>query len=368
MFCPAGANAGLIQLVGPISPSDLSTIRINRSPLSVNIGPRTTPPSMVGNRIEESGTCTYSMNKYNLIDIQICAPVHTGYNLPGHNDTPQAELIISYSANSTPSSVTDVAGILMCMPIYVSSEPSHHSYLYELIHQDSTMVTTATLDTLLTSQSSFGYRTCFETQDSTSRIGSHSLFVNVYPNGIHLAPDMYQQLYLILQQQLYTYQLPPGIRGGDATVRSYTVDDNGVKSATQVDTNGVLYTTPLSTCTDEFKNRFEYFAQPPRIPTISSKQSIPSQKDQCPTVKQYKCLPFDQLRDQTGTFVKMSDGTSLADILPSDTATSNSSGTSSPSSGMSVADIEELVGGIAAVIVLVAAGMWIANRVSNSNE
>jgi hypothetical protein len=64
----------------------------------------------------------------------------------------------------------------------------------------------------------------------------------------------------------------------------------------------------------------------------------------------------------------MSDGTSLADILPSDTATSNSSGTSSPSSGMSVADIEELVGGIAAVIVLVAAGIWIANRVSNSNE
>ena len=379
MFCPAGVNTGLIQLVGPIASTDLTGITVPRSPLTINFGPRSTPASLLGNRIEESSqnTCTYHTTKCSLVDIQIVKPVHTGYNLPGNTDTPQAELILSFSANSAPSSLSQVSGVLLCLPVYESSSASHDVYIDQIIQNDPSVATVASLQSLFyssdqdSSQTSFGYRTCFETQDEQGNVHSNSLFVNVYPHGIHLTSSVYQSLFSMVGQSWSTYELPPALRGGDATVRNYTIDDDGNKVPTQIDPSGVIYFTPLSTCTEEFKNRFEYFTLPPKRISSSSSKISKAASGTCPTVNQYKCVPFDQLRDNQGGYVQVSDGTCLNDIIqqgkpiPSGQGSGDSS-SGSASSEMSVADIEEIAGTVIAGALGLVAIIWIVSKLTNS--
>ena len=383
MFCPAGVNTGLIQLVGPIASADLASITERNAPLTITFDPRSTPASLQGNRMDESSnnTCTYSTNKFSLADIQIVSPVHTGYNHPGNTDTPQAELILSFSANSVPSSSLQPSGVLLCLPIYESSSGSHDMYLNQMIQNDATTATIASLESLFYSsdtdfsQRSFGYITCFETQDVEGNVGSNSLFVNVYPNGIHLTSGIYQSLFHLLGQRFSTYQLPPGLRGGDSTVRTYTIDDDGNKVATQIDRDGVIYNSPLSTCTDDFKNRFQYFSLPPKRgsssrPNTSSKSTAGT----CPTVKQYKCMPFDQLRDvQEGGYVQMSDGTCLDKIIV-DNKTLKSYSTEAPygampvdsASGYKVEEIEGMVGGVIGGALVLVVVIWAVSAITKS--
>jgi hypothetical protein len=396
MFCAADVNTGLIQLVGPISSPDLSIITVNRSPLMISFGSRTTAPSLVGNRIDESGqnTCTSDYKKYTLADVQIASPVHTGFNLPGNTDTPRAELILSFSADSTQSASAQLSGLLLCLPIYESSSSSHGEYIDQIIKNDPGVAAIPTLETLFyssdtdTSQTSFRYTTCFETIDERQEIHSNSLLIYVFPNGIKLSTTTYQQLFSLLQQSLSTYQLPPGLRGGDSTIRRYTIDDNGNKKASMIDSDGVIYTTPLSTCTEDFKNRFEYFTKPPSRPqnrssnTFSSKFASTGQNT-CPTVNNYKCVPFDQLQDLNGRYVQVSDGRCLDDIIKSGgtvpssnsssttstTSSANLSGVSIPSTAppsMTVADIESIVGAIAAVVVIGGVIVYVVGRVTKS--
>ena len=102
MFCPSDVNTGFIDLVGPISQQDLNTITVKSYPLSLSFKPRTTPPSLIGNRIDESteNTCSYRGNKFSLVDVQICNVVSKGYNLPGKTSKSVAELVLSFSANN----------------------------------------------------------------------------------------------------------------------------------------------------------------------------------------------------------------------------------------------------------------------------
>jgi hypothetical protein len=367
MFCPANANTGLVQLVGPIAASDLKGISITQAPLSIKINPRTTPPSLSGNRIEEptSNTCNYKGQPFELEDVQIVASVHKGYNLPGNTDTPIAELILSFCAKSPPSSSLQLSGILMCLPIYESSSTSHDSYLKQIFQNDPTKPNNASLESLFhssdtdTSQTSFGYRTCFETSDAEQGIESRSIYVLVFPKGIRLASASYY----MPNSSLLTYQLPSGLRGNNATVRSYTIDDDGKKTANQTDPTGVMYTMPVSSCSDEFKNgRFEYFTLPPK--RSSSERSLSSKaSESCPTVKQYTCRPFDQIRDVNNGYVKMSDGTCLEDIITKDIAPPPAK----QADGISVAMMEEIVGGAIAGSLGLILVIWAVSKFTNSN-
>lgn len=369
MFCPADVNTGLIQLVGPIAAPDLASITVDRSPLSIRFEPRSTPPSLSGNRIEESNknTCTYNAQKFSLESVQIVSSVHTGYHLPGTTDTPIAELILSFSANSQPSSHSQLSGLLMCLPIYESGSTSYDAYLKQIFENDPTKPNNASLESLFHSpntdirQTSFGYRTCFETQDEHGTIGTNSLYVLVFPRGIHLASASYR----IPKKSLVNYQLPPGLRGNDATVRSYTLDDKGRKIAKQIDRSGVMYTIPLSSCSDDFKNRFEYFTVPPE--RASSSKTTKKTLGTCPTVSQYKCMPFDQLRDVQGDYVKVSDGTCLDDIIKHG-KTPLSPTTKESADGLSVMEIEEIVGGALAGALGLITAIWLLSKLSNSNE
>jgi hypothetical protein len=402
MFCPANANTGLVQLVGPIAASDLKSMTNAQAPLSIKFEPRSTPPSLSGNQIIESpnNTCTYNAQKFNLESVQIVSSVHTGYNLPGNTETPVAELILSFVAKSPPSSRTQLSGILMCLPIYESSSTSYDAYLKQIFENDPTKPNNATLESLFyssnaeTSQTSLGYRTCFETSDPQGKIESRSIYVLVFPHGIHLAYASYR----MPKKSLVTYQLPSGLRGNNATVRNYTINDNGDKKVTQIDHSGVMYTIPISSCSDEFKNgRFEYFTFPPKLPSrtptnkkvsegFKNRAELPdpdrmiAAPNTCPTVKQYTCRPFDQLRDENGNYTKVSDGTCLKDII-NDRATPSSSDSSSssssslsisapnvPSNELSVAEIEGIVGGVIAGSILLLFVTWGIGKYSNSNQ
>ena len=408
MYCSPTNNSGFIQLIGPIQQQDLATISIASYPVSTSFAPRTTAPSLVGNRINESteNTCTYKSIKYSLVDAQICAAIHKGFVLPGKKEVPVAELVLAFSANS------DVSGIIMSIPIYNSGELNANEYIDQLL--DTTMASCnyttapgsdytgsnyqenpstsltqcvktccndtkclaytfksgkchlkdavqpfnntgdnsivsgtvnhaalqcngitnatkiATLDSIFVNQPSFAYKTCFETYSNGAK--TNSLYVIVFPNGIHMTPANYQQLLLQLNGSLSPYNIPPSIRGGDYTLQSYTLN-NAKKSPSQWSADGVIYSTSIASCSDEFKHRFEFFTLPLRAPRskekfISLDRSLEgfvgsSSSDTCnPTVsykckpykidvlkndsaesqKNYKCIPLDRTKDNTHTY------------------------------------------------------------------
>jgi len=476
MYCPPDVNTGFIQLVGPILQQDLNSITVKSYPLSIAFAPRTTPPTLIGNRIDESteNTCTYKGNRFTLVDTQICSVMNKGYQLPGNKNEPQAELIMSFSANSAASSLSQLSGILLCVPIY-AGEPTHDEYLNQVImgeppsckyttqqsmeysgtpinsinnytlsqcidyccsdqkclaytyknntcfayesipsigasqdlktvsgtvnhnvvnkpapviikekcntkdgsgaKTDEKKATVPNLETIFygstddISQSSIAYKTCFETIDLNGTPSSKSLYVVVFPKGIVLSEPIFGQLMLELNTTLQPYMVPPAIRGGDSTLRSYKYDDEGNKVPTITSQDGIIYATPLSSCTDEFRHRFEYFTLPPRLPKSSGKFNT----EQCPYYKttQYKCMPFNQLSDLSGEYVIPGNKTldtilyeqqQVAEKEVSGSAQTNTT----TSTSLTTEQIEGIIAGVAGVaivgIIMLKVGSWISKN------
>lgn len=136
----ANVLSGFIDLTVPPDSLKLNDITTKNYPLSISFAPRSTPPSLQGNKIVEStdnstNDCTYRGNKYKLEDIQICSVMNKGFLLPGQNVPPVAELIITFSTQSNATGQA-VDGILLCVPIYESNTPDHNEYLTQLIDPD----------------------------------------------------------------------------------------------------------------------------------------------------------------------------------------------------------------------------------------
>jgi hypothetical protein len=106
-----------------------------------------------------------------------------------------------------------------------------------------------------------------------------------------------------LSSTIKRYKAPIPIKGTDPTVVRYRFDDNGNKKSTATSAEGFLYTTQISSCSDEFKNYIQYFTIPPGLPSSSKVAGSRSNKLYRPD--QYKCVPFDQLRDMSGKYVKL---------------------------------------------------------------
>jgi hypothetical protein len=134
---------------------------------------------------------------------------------------------------------------------------------------------------------------------------TRSLAVFVFPHGIHIASNVLQPF--LAQQTLQSFRLPSLIREGKATASSYRFNE-GVKEITDTSTEGILYTTTINTCNDEFKGKIQYFVRPPPIPSVSPSSSSSTSL----TTSQYKCVPFDKLQHVTsGKIVN----TSLKDVI-----------------------------------------------------
>ena len=140
MYCASDSNTGFIKLTGPIQKQYLDAITDDRYPLSLNFGARTTPPTLIGNRIEDStgGSCTYAGKTFDLKNVQICSVIHTGYVLPGQTGQPVAELVLSYKARVAVTNTLDASGVLLTIPIYDSGPPQYDEYLNQLVDSSLT--------------------------------------------------------------------------------------------------------------------------------------------------------------------------------------------------------------------------------------
>jgi hypothetical protein len=287
-YCPLDATSGFIQLTGPIPPHALKEISQNRYPIQTSFAPRTTPASLTSFHISDTNhTCLYRNKTYTLVDIQICQPLHTGYTLPSVTEQSSAEMILSFSG-------ADPSGLLLSIPIFNTGAISNDQYLSQVLHQPN-ITNAATLDTML-QQTSFGYRTCFETVDSQQHMTSHSLYVLVFPHGIQLSQSNYTALTAAIGTPV-PYGIPPGLCNGEKTVQSYTIDKHGNKTAPQSSDKGYIATDPIATCDEIFTNTFEYFTKGPT--TIHTKSFGTPRSSSAPALystSQYKCAPFDQSR------------------------------------------------------------------------
>lgn len=373
MACPSDNNSGILQLTGPIQESSLDRVSINKAPFQFSISPRTTIPALLGNQIDDitGHTCILNGKSYQLISVQLCAVTHTGYQLPRMTATPSAELILSFAPKSTGNmELSSYHGILLCFPIYESSHTRHGVYLEQLI-SDSTDSKVASLQTLLQndstdqSQTSLAYSTCFETVSSNGSMTSHTLYVIVFPNGIHLQASLFQKLKARLGT-LKSYEVPTAIRGTDPTLYTYVMS-NGIKVKSSTSPEGRLYKTQLTSSSDEFVNRFEYFKAAP------TSTGGPSSKKAYKTT-QYKCVPFDQLRDlATPNDLKNSyvipEGKTLGDVLglQKDVADAQKKGDIKTNT-LTTGQIETIIGASIGIVVVGALAIYFSSRLSSNRS
>ena len=313
MSCDIHSSTGLISLLGGITTLQLNSITPGPTfpPLELLTFPeRSTPPTRSGTFIEEvnadKNICTVNGNKGELIGIQICKKTHMGYQLPGNTRLPLAELILSFYVRTRAAGSAVYHGILLCLPIYeaIPSQQHHHEYLTAVMTGSMTadVATIPSLSSLFyssardTSQVSLSYKTCVEVKDTSQaaqEFSTRRLVVFVFPHGIHMASNVLQPF--MAQQTLQNFRLPSLIRDNKATAKSYRFNE-GVKEITETSSEGMLYTTTVNSCTNEFRSQLQYFTRPPPIPSVSSSSSMTKP---LLTTSQYKCVPFDKLHHVT---------------------------------------------------------------------
>ena len=247
---------------------------------------------------------------------------------------------------------------------------------------DGTIASTALVPTLEsvfygwdgdTTQTSLAYMTTFDTVDNNNKISFRSLYVVVFPTGIHLAPAMYQQLLLQMRSTnssigntLPPYHVPLTIRNLQNTVTQFKYDSSGNKIVTGTSDKGVIYATQLSSCTDEFRNRFEWFIKPPY--RTGKSKSFNSEK--CPYYKttEYKCVPFNQLHDLSGSnqdAYVIPGNTSLQNILDNQSSIKLNANLESAFNQISTEDIIEYSAIAASTIVILFVVYKIGSHISN---
>lgn len=375
MACPSDQNSGILQLTGPIQESSLDRIATNKAPIQLSFSPRTTVPALLGNQIDDitGHTCTLTSKNsksYQLISIQICEVMHRGYQLPRMSSTPSAELILSFAPKSTGNmELGSYNGLLACFPIYEKSQSDHGVYLEQLI-SGSTDSNVASLQSLFQkdandqSQTSLAYTTCFETVSSNGSMTSHNLYMIVFSNGIQLNGTSFQKLKSRLGA-LKAYEVPTAIRGTDPTLLTYVMS-NGIKVKSTTSPEGRLYKTPLLSSSDEFINRFEYFKAAPTSTGSSVKKSYKT--------TQYKCVPFDQLRDlATPNDLKNSyvipEGKTLSDVLgiQKDVADAQKKGDTKTNT-LTTGQIETIIGASIGIIVVGGLAIYFSSRLSSNRS
>jgi hypothetical protein len=364
-----------MEIIGPIKQQDIN--EVNEYPLSIAFAPKSTIPCLLKNIIDENNgnTCTYKGRRYNLVNVQVCRVVNKGYILPGQNNIPKAELILSFSANTGEEKIS---GILLCVPIYDTGTPNHDTYLNQIIEQDQQNCnkeikksTIPTLESIFygwdgdTTQTSIAYKTCFELM-SNDTPSSKELYVVVFPNGITLTSARYQKLVSLIKinGDIPMYFIPPVIRNGEPTLSSYTTNSSGDKVLENKSSIGNIYTTSISSCDDEFKHKFVFYTRPPRS---SSKAAAAWNSEQCPYYKtsEYKCVPFNQVKDLSGNLVVPGNKT-LDTILNEKKEAKSNNNVSISTKAISTEQIVEIIAGVGGIAILAIIGLKVGSIISNS--
>lgn len=316
MACPLGGTAGFLEVTGPITPTQVKAVEVNGTSLVFQFAPRTTPPTMVANHIEEDpqNTILYKGIRYGLIDVQINQQTHKGFTMaPGEV---VFEVNLTFATTQAPPTYPSM--VVLAVPVFSSKEEYHAGYFGQLVDTDLPAASIQTLffdnnkDTMATS---FSYQTCIELigTGEAGSVNSFSARVFVFPLGAAMVPQDAANLADVFAKQaggiLPPYQLPVGFRGALQTMVSFEVNEEGEKVPTELSDVGQLSVMPISPAGDDFKNIVQFFRKPPVISGGFSDK-------QCPyyTTTQYKCVPFSALSDLSGNQVVMQ-GQNLAQII-----------------------------------------------------
>jgi hypothetical protein len=310
-FCPIDVQTGFIQLSGPITQDTLTSIQVNSSPFTASFAPRQNKPRIQNSFIEDgtNNTILYNSVRYQLDNlIQICKPTHSGYALPGATATrpPEMELILTYTNLNAGGSYP--TGILVILPIYVSeySVSNHANYLLQFL-SDSYPV--ATLQTLFTTgndldvnMKALSYMTGIDIVEQNNKENRTYLRCFYFSKGIEIAPREYASLKAIMTGNntvdIPNFHLPFALRYmSGKTVLEYTIRD-GKKVPTNMSDTGMVARMQLSTASQDFRVKFQYFTKPIVVTTKDGATTCPYY----PTSK-YKCVPFNALRDLSGNQV-----------------------------------------------------------------
>jgi hypothetical protein len=320
MACPIDATTGILQLAGPITPTQLKGIEVNAAPLTFQFAPRAVPPTLVGNLIEENSqnTLLYKSIRYELADVQLTHPAHTGYNsIATFLGQPVMEVNLTFFSNQAPKTYPSI--LLLVVPVYTAQEQYHTGYFQQLLNTDVPAVSIQSLffdspsDTVA---KSFSYQTCIDlVGEGNESPQSLQARIFVFPFGASLsqqeATNLYNAAAAATGGGLPPYKLEKGLLGNYATVIQYQVDDEGDKVPTQTSTDGFLAQASLSPATERFTNLLQYFTKPP---ILSGNVSADQQQCGLPT-EDYKCVPFDPTSDLSGNLVVLGNGQTLQQLL-----------------------------------------------------
>lgn len=380
MACPTEENSGLIDLVGPLQENILANIAVKKSPLQLSFSPRTTLPSLYQNQLDDltGHTCIIHRNTYHIINIQITKPMHNGYQLPGQVASSQGDLILTFVPKSLGNmEQSTFQGIVLCFPIYISNETTNGKYIEQLLFSSDTIrpESISSLATVFSlskqPQSSLAYSTCFETVDGRQQFHMNTLYVHIFPRGIELKSSSWEGIKNALGNQLKPYEVPTVIRGTsgssntpNSTLYTYTVE-SGTKKMGSLSPEGQLYKTSISTSSTLFTNRFEYFKSSPMDNTLVTKQYKTSQ---------YKCVPFDQLRDLKSpndlknSYV-MPGGKDLGTVLEDKQKIAEKQKEGQiKTDTLTTAQIEGIIGGTIGVIVVGVLAVYFSTRLSSNRS
>jgi len=285
-----------------------------------------------------ANTFMYKGGKYTLVDIQLCAPLHKGYNLPQRqNKVSSAEMILTFAG----SGVYD--GIMMCVPIFDGGDSPNNKYLQQIINQ-SIDSQKATLESVFLDQPSIAYSTCFETVNTMNDFSSHNLYVIVFPNGIELSQQDFTKMKSYVKNDssatFVNYTIPVQIRNGNSTV-----------TPTNRYSNGYLPSTPIETCTTDFTRKFEYFKNGPVKKTSSGDSGSSSRTI---ALDKYKCMPFNAATMSTNgtlTVIQKDGNPTLKKIVDDQTNKQNSPEKSKTEK------LEIALGSTGALILVIVAGI-----------
>lgn len=355
-------NIGFLTLTGSITQVALDTVKISAPPLSVSFGPRTTIPGIVSNKIDDtvSNTCTYRGIQYNLVDIQICSPIHTGYNLPGISEQPIAELVLTFYKLGTGGGTKIDAGYTACilaLPIYISSISRYDTYLMQIVKPDTQKASFATLKSLFYNdppltkiQTSFAYKTLFQSLSSQNIYTDHQLYVVVFPNGIHTTQDIYNLLLQKIGNHLVQYGISASVLNGDTRVVNNYTNNAGTYVPSQWTDSGILPSNQFNVTTQPFTSVFEYFLSPPKLPPNA--KGDPSY---CVTPSQYKCMPLNSINGNSNNidFIKGEcNANTVVDDIAGMSTKLKSSVMSIPSKEYNGKDIGVIIGATVGFIVV----------------
>lgn len=222
-----------------------------------------------------------------------------------------------------------------------------------------------------TTHAVMAYKTCFEYVSDNTQYNS-TVYVFVFPKGIRMRPASYQQLVLRMNGTLTPYRTPPAIRRSGNTLFRYRME-NGKKIEIARSNKGEVYTTTVSTCTEEFQERFEHFLLPSKElpPDQEVEEGFQGSPDpSCPSrpvpykctpyrrgmeKKPYKCVPLDVKGEP---IVRTKNGISLTRILETQRQAKDNAikaqtgGDGSTVAGLSMGEIEGIVGGTIGGVLL----------------